>query len=89
MQLSQRGLKGNYYLSPRISAKIMEISGGVAFGAALAGGANAAPMGASIKNDGRRYALAYDNVGAGEVDEMLLQVDRASGAAEGEERREG
>jgi len=36
----------NYYLSPRISAKTMTLNGGVAFGAALAGGAIAGPMGA-------------------------------------------
>ena len=36
----------NYFLSPRISAKTMELNGGVAFGAALAGGAIAGPMGA-------------------------------------------
>ncbi len=36
----------NYWLAPRISAKTMEINGGVAFGAALAGGAVAGPMGA-------------------------------------------
>lgn len=38
----------NYWLSPRISAKTMEINGGVAFGAALAGGAIAGPMGAFV-----------------------------------------
>jgi predicted PurR-regulated permease PerM len=36
----------NYFLSPRISAKTMELNGGVAFGAALAGGAIGGPMGA-------------------------------------------
>jgi predicted PurR-regulated permease PerM len=36
----------NYLLSPRISARTMEINGGVAFGSALAGGAIAGPMGA-------------------------------------------
>jgi predicted PurR-regulated permease PerM len=36
----------NYWLAPRISARTMEINGGVAFGAALAGGAIAGPMGA-------------------------------------------
>lgn len=38
----------NYWLSPRISAQTMEINGGVAFGAALAGGAIAGPMGAFV-----------------------------------------
>jgi predicted PurR-regulated permease PerM len=36
----------NYWLSPRISAQAMTLNGGVAFGAALAGGAIAGPMGA-------------------------------------------
>jgi predicted PurR-regulated permease PerM len=36
----------NYWLSPRLSARTMELNGGVAFGAALAGGAIAGPMGA-------------------------------------------
>lgn len=36
----------NYWLSPKISAQTMELNGGVAFGAALAGGAIAGPMGA-------------------------------------------
>lgn len=36
----------NYWLSPRISARTMSLNGGVAFGAALAGGAIAGPMGA-------------------------------------------
>jgi predicted PurR-regulated permease PerM len=36
----------NYFLSPRISAKTMELNGGLAFGAALAGGALFGPLGA-------------------------------------------
>lgn len=36
----------NYWLSPKISAQTMTLNGGVAFGAALAGGAIAGPMGA-------------------------------------------
>lgn len=36
----------NYFLSPRLSAHAMDISGGVAFGAALDGGAIGGPMGA-------------------------------------------
>lgn len=36
----------NYWLSPKLSARTMEINGGVAFGSALAGGAVAGPMGA-------------------------------------------
>jgi predicted PurR-regulated permease PerM len=36
----------NYWLSPKLSARTMELNGGVAFGSALAGGAIAGPMGA-------------------------------------------
>ena len=36
----------NYWLSPKLSSKTMTLNGGVAFGAALAGGAIAGPMGA-------------------------------------------
>ncbi len=61
----------NYWLSPRISAKTMEINGGVAFGSALAGGAIAGPMGAFmalpvaawitsfVKHYGASYPLVY------------------------------
>jgi predicted PurR-regulated permease PerM len=38
----------NYWLSPKISSDTMSLSGGVAFGAALAGGAIAGPMGAFV-----------------------------------------
>ncbi|MEZ5382361.1 MAG: AI-2E family transporter [Microthrixaceae bacterium] len=36
----------NYWLSPRLSASTMELNGGIAFDAAIAGGAIAGPMGA-------------------------------------------
>jgi predicted PurR-regulated permease PerM len=36
----------NYWLSPKISSETMTLNGGVAFGAAIAGGAIAGPMGA-------------------------------------------
>lgn len=61
----------NYFLSPRISARTMEINGGVAFGSALAGGAIAGPMGAFmampiaalvtsfVKHYVRRYELVH------------------------------
>ncbi len=61
----------NYWLSPRLSARSMEINGGVAFGSALAGGAIAGPMGAFmampvaamvtsfVKNYGPHYELVY------------------------------
>ena len=61
----------NTLLSPRLSAKTMELNGAVAFGATLAGGFLAGPMGAFmalpfaalitavIKNSGKRYAVVY------------------------------
>jgi hypothetical protein len=36
----------NYWLSPKISSETMTLNGGVAFGAAIAGGAIAGPIGA-------------------------------------------
>jgi predicted PurR-regulated permease PerM len=63
----------NYWLSPKISSNTMEINGGVAFGAALAGGAIAGPMGAFaalpvaalitsiIKNTGKTYDVVYQS----------------------------
>jgi len=57
----------NYWLSPKISSNTMELNGAVAFGAALAGGAIAGPMGAFaalpvaalitsiVKNSGKTY----------------------------------
>lgn len=62
----------NYLLSPKLSAKTMELNGAIAFGAAMAGGALAGPMGAFtalpvaalvtaiIKNSGRTYAVIED-----------------------------
>lgn len=61
----------NLVLSPRLSAKTMELNGAVAFGAALAGGAIAGPMGAFmalpvaamitavVKNSGKTYDVVY------------------------------
>ncbi len=61
----------NLVLSPRVSAKTMELNGAVAFGAALAGGAIAGPMGAFmalpvaamitavVKNSGKTYEVVY------------------------------
>lgn len=61
----------NYWLSPKLSAETMELNGGVAFGAALAGGAIAGPMGAFmslpvaalitsvISNLGKTYEVVY------------------------------
>jgi predicted PurR-regulated permease PerM len=62
----------NYWLSPKISAKTMTLNGAVAFGAALAGGAIAGPLGAFvalpvaalitalISNFVTHYDVAYD-----------------------------
>lgn len=62
----------NYFLSPKLSSRTMELNGGVAFGAALAGGAIAGPMGAfmalpvaalitaTISNLGRTYEVVYE-----------------------------
>lgn len=63
----------NYWLSPKISAKTMELNGGLAFGAALAGGALFGPMGAFmalpvaaliysfIKNYRHSYEVVYES----------------------------
>ena len=62
----------NYWLSPKISSKTMTLNGAVAFGAALAGGALAGPMGAFMalpvaaliislsENFGKVYDIVYD-----------------------------
>jgi len=63
----------NYWLSPKISSNTMELNGAIAFGAALAGGAIAGPMGAFaalpvaalitsiIKNTGKSYDVVYQS----------------------------
>ena len=63
----------NTLLSPRLSAKTMQLNGAVAFGATLAGGAVAGPVGAFMalpfaalvtavmKNSGKRYAVVYQS----------------------------
>ncbi|OLT32084.1 hypothetical protein BJF84_02360 [Rhodococcus sp. CUA-806] len=63
----------NMLLSPRLSAKTMKLNGAVAFGAALAGGAVAGPMGAfmalpfaalitaMVKNSGKRYEVVHQS----------------------------
>jgi predicted PurR-regulated permease PerM len=63
----------NMFLSPRLSAKTMELNGAVAFGATLAGGAVGGPMGAFmalplaalmtalLKNAGKRYEVVYQS----------------------------
>jgi predicted PurR-regulated permease PerM len=61
----------NFFLSPRLSAKTMTVNGAVAFGAALAGGALAGPIGAFMApvgaalitsigaNSGKVYEVVY------------------------------
>lgn len=63
----------NTLLSPQLSAKTMELNGAVAFGATLAGGAVAGPMGAFmalpfaalitavVNNSGKRYEVVYQS----------------------------
>jgi predicted PurR-regulated permease PerM len=63
----------NYFLSPNLSAKTMTLNGAVAFGAALAGGAIAGPMGAFmalpfaalitsiVSNVGTSYDVVYES----------------------------
>jgi predicted PurR-regulated permease PerM len=77
----------NYWLSPKLSAKTMELNGGLAFGAALAGGALFGPMGAFtalpvaalissfVENYRHRYEVvyksAYGESQAGAADESI------------------
>jgi predicted PurR-regulated permease PerM len=69
----------NYFLSPRISAKTIELNPGVAFGAAIAGGAVggftgaffALPVAATVQTFISEYSTSYA------VEESALtQVDR-------------
>ena len=67
----------NTVLSPRLSAKTMEVPGAVAFGAAVAGGALAGPVGAFmalpfaalitavLNNSGKRYEVVYPSTHGG------------------------
>ena len=82
----------NYWLSPKLSADSMELNGGVAFGAALAGGAIAGPMGAFtalpiaalitsiIKNTGKSYDVVYRS----QYDSDDDNADAASGGDGGD-----
>lgn len=91
----------NYWLSPRISSKTMEINGGVAFGSALAGGAIAGPMGAFmalpvaalitsfLKNYGRKYALVYHSPYDGEYRDAQEDAEQAAATAEAAEQDTG
>jgi predicted PurR-regulated permease PerM len=77
----------NYWLSPKLSSKTMTLNGGVAFGAALAGGAIAGPMGAFmslpiaalitsiISNYTKSYDVVYQS--RYDVDEVEVQERKA------------
>ncbi|MEN8235162.1 MAG: AI-2E family transporter, partial [Actinomycetota bacterium] len=79
----------NYWLSPKISSKSMSINGAVAFGAAIAGGALAGPMGAFVAlpvaalviafmaNFTKSYEVVYDAAFDGE----LLNADEGQAEA--------
>ncbi len=81
----------NYVLSPRISAKTIDLNPGVAFGAAMAGGAVggfvgaffALPIAATIQAFLSTYTKSYD------VSEAALEraEAHATGSSEGRERR--
>ena len=87
----------NYWLSPRLSAKTMTLNGGVAFGAALAGGAIAGPMGAFmslpiaalITAMASNYTKSYDVVYQSryEVDEDEVEERKAERKAKSRFRR--
>lgn len=76
----------NYYLSPRISAKTIELNPGVAFGAAIAGGALggflgaffALPVAATIQEFIAAYATTYDVIDSAgtRVDEPPRETPR-------------
>ena len=74
----------NYVLSPRISAKTIELNAGVAFGAAMAGGAVggfvgaffALPIAATIQAFISTYSKTYDV-----VDSHLTRVDQPAAKA--------
>jgi predicted PurR-regulated permease PerM len=81
----------NYWLSPRISSGTMSLSGGIAFGAALAGGAIGGPMGAFvalpvaalITSTLSNYARSYEIVEAqGPAADTAPETDLPDGEAE-------
>ena len=59
----------NYFLSPKISARTMEINGGIAFGAAMAGGCHRRP-------DAGVHVLAHRRLGHVVHEELLPQATR-------------
>jgi predicted PurR-regulated permease PerM len=79
----------NYVLSPRVSSQTMELTGAVAFGAALAGGAIFGPMGAFmalpvaalitavVKNTGKTYEVVHEIESAGRDEENQPREPRS------------
>jgi predicted PurR-regulated permease PerM len=78
----------NLFLSPRLSAKTMTVNGAVAFGAALAGGALAGPIGAFmapvgaalLTSIGANSGKVYDVVYRSKYEEPLSDSDGVSSA---------
>jgi len=79
----------NYWLSPKISSKTMALNGAVAFGAALAGGAIAGPMGAFmalpvaalIMSFASNFTKSYDVVYHSPNDDTAEDADEPAPAA--------
>ena len=79
----------NYWLSPKISSKTMALNGAVAFGAALAGGAIAGPMGAFmalpvaalIMSFASNFTKSYDVVYHSPNDDAADDADETAPAA--------
>jgi predicted PurR-regulated permease PerM len=77
----------NYWLSPKISSDTMTLNGGVAFGAAIAGGAIAGPMGAFvalplaalITSTVSNYARSYEPLPDAHADETSPAERRRNG----------
>ncbi len=79
----------NYWLSPKISSKTMALNGAVAFGAALAGGSIAGPMGAFmalpvaalIMSFASNFTKSYDVVYRGPNDDTTSGAGAPADAA--------
>ncbi len=73
----------NYWLSPKISSKTMTLNGAVAFGAALAGGAIAGPMGAFVALPVAALIISLTSNFAKSYDVVYgVEDPRVTGAAE-------
>ncbi|MEA2022986.1 MAG: AI-2E family transporter, partial [Actinomycetota bacterium] len=77
----------NYWLSPKISSKTMTLNGAVAFGAALAGGALAGPMGAFVALPVAALIISFTSNFAESYDVVYSHEDYKAKAA-GEETTE-